>query len=119
VSWVGLTLGIGGEGARMTSRMFFGGWLYPDAFSGAVAAAELTFDADGSDCAAMGTDVPQATRAPAKKQCKAFRTGISSLRFRSLAKTSSQDDADAGDSNRPLAENLTWVELASQRKPWN
>jgi hypothetical protein len=28
----------------MTSRMFFGGWLYPDAFSGAVAAAELTFE---------------------------------------------------------------------------
>jgi hypothetical protein len=64
--------------------MFFGGWLYPDAASLAVAAAAVPFD-DESDCATMGTDVAQATRAPAKKQYKAFRTGISFLQINSPA----------------------------------
>jgi hypothetical protein len=68
--------------------MFFGGWLYPDAPSVAdagVAAAfnelglnGLTFNKDEFDCAAMGTEVEQATSAPTKRKCKAFRTGISS-----------------------------------------
>ena len=31
VSCVGLTLATGGEGACITSRIFFGGWSYPDA----------------------------------------------------------------------------------------
>ncbi len=68
--------------------MFFGGWLYPDAPSVADAGAaatfnelrfnELTFNKDEFDCAAMGTHVAQATSVPTKRQCKAFRTGISS-----------------------------------------
>jgi hypothetical protein len=58
VSCVGLTTGDGGEGARITSRMFFGGRLYPEA--------------DESDCAAMGSDIAQTTTAATKKRFKAF-----------------------------------------------
>jgi hypothetical protein len=80
VSCVGLTLGLGGDGACITSRMFFGGWLYPDVPSVEVAAVETTFNADGFDWAEMGTAVTQATSAPTNKRFKALRTGISSLR---------------------------------------
>src|SRR5271170_5284842 len=55
---------MGGEGACMTSRMFFGGWSYPD---------EL-------DCAAMGRQVAQATSAPIQRHLRVFPTGISFLR---------------------------------------
>jgi hypothetical protein len=67
----------------MTSRIPFGGWLYPDAPSFATA-AELTFARDDLDCAAMGTDVKQATTIPTKKHVKAFCAGISSLLFNTL-----------------------------------
>jgi hypothetical protein len=50
--------------------MFFGGWLYPDVPSTGIADTEVAFDRDDDedefDCAAMGTDVAQATSAPAK-----------------------------------------------------
>src|SRR5271156_6142216 len=71
-SCVGLTSGIGGEGACITSRMYFGGWLYPD--------GEF-------DCAATGADTAQAKSAPSKRDFKAFRTDISFLRFNSRAKS--------------------------------
>ena len=92
MSCVGLTLGIGGEGARITSRMFFGGWLYPDAPSTGDAGAEVTFEEDEVDCAVMGTHVVKATSVPNKRHFKAFWGGISSLRLNSPAKTDRQDD---------------------------
>jgi hypothetical protein len=58
--------------------MFFGGWLYPDAPSIGAADAEVTFNKDEFDCAAMGTGVAQATSAATNRKFKAFRTGISS-----------------------------------------
>ena len=42
-------------------------------------AAGAAFEADEADCADMGTNVAQATSAPANRQFKAFRTGISFL----------------------------------------
>src|SRR5580698_5429660 len=94
-SWVGLTLGTGGEGACITSRMFLGGWLYPDTPSVAIAAAEVTpNEKDALDCAAICA--AQATSAPTKRKCKAFRTGISFLRCNSPAKTDRQDNASCG-----------------------
>jgi hypothetical protein len=67
--------------------MLFGGWLYPDAASNGLAAADAGFEEDkAADCAAMGTGVAQATSAPAKRQFKAFRTGIRFLRFSSQQK---------------------------------
>jgi hypothetical protein len=67
--------------------MFFGGWLYPDAAWVGVVAAEVTSnEKDALDCAAMGPDVAQASSVPTKKKCKAFRIGISSLRFKSPRK---------------------------------
>jgi hypothetical protein len=65
----------------MTSRMFFGGWLYPEVASTGLAGAGVTLDENEVACPAMGTDVAQATSAPTKRQFKAFRPGISSLRF--------------------------------------
>jgi hypothetical protein len=58
--------------------MFFGGWLYPEVNSFGAAGAEVTLGKDALDCAAMGTDVKQATTAPTNKQVKAFWPGISS-----------------------------------------
>lgn len=85
-------MGIGGEGACITSKIFLGGWLYPDALSTGFAGAEVPFDGDEFDCAAMGADAVQATSAPAKRQFKALRTGISLLRFTSQVKADRQDD---------------------------
>jgi hypothetical protein len=85
VSFVGLTSGIGGEGACITSKMFLGGWLYPDAPS--LGVAEVTFGGDEFDCAALGTPIVQAKSVPTKRQFKAFRTGISSSPLRFTAKT--------------------------------
>jgi hypothetical protein len=67
--------------------MLFGGWSYPDAAAIGVAGAEATFNKDEFDCAAMGTNVAQATSAPTKRQFKAFRTDISFLYFNSPTKT--------------------------------
>jgi len=66
----------------MTSKMFFGGWLYPDGLSLEIADAKATFNEEGLDCAARDIEVAQVRTpsAPAKKQFKAFRTGIGSLR---------------------------------------
>jgi hypothetical protein len=86
LSCVGLSRGTGGEGARMTARMFFGGWLYPDVpWIGAVDFA-AAFGKDEVDCAAMGTDAAQASSAQAKRQFKAFWIGINCLRFISPGK---------------------------------
>jgi hypothetical protein len=82
-SCVGLIRGWGGEGASMTSRMFFGGWLYPDAPSYG-AAGEATFEKDEFVCAAKGTGVRQTTINPTKREVKAFQAGISLLRFNTL-----------------------------------
>jgi hypothetical protein len=76
---------MGGEGASMTSRMFFGGWLYPDAASTGVAGTEDAFDRDAPGCAAIGTDIAQKTSAATKRQFRVFLTGIPSLPFNSLA----------------------------------
>jgi hypothetical protein len=77
--------------------MFFGGWLYPDTPSVAVAAAEVTSnEKEAFDCAAMGP--AQATSAPtkSKRKCKVFRTDISSLRFDSPAKPIDKTTLRAG-----------------------
>ena len=47
-------MGSGGEGASMTSRMFFGGWLYPLAPSFGATVAEVALEEAESDCARMG-----------------------------------------------------------------
>jgi hypothetical protein len=73
VSCVGLTLGVGGEGARMTSRMFVGGWLYPEG------SAKVATDKDEVDCAATGAGVIDAASAATKRQVKLFWAGISSI----------------------------------------
>ena len=78
---IGLTLCTGSEGARITSRMFFGGWSYPEAPSTGGAGAVSNFDGDAIDCAAVGADIAQATSAPAKRQFKAFWTRISPAHF--------------------------------------
>jgi hypothetical protein len=67
--------------------MYFGGWSYPEASLIGVAAAEVPLNGDEFDCAAMGTDITQAASAPAKRNFKAFWTGISSLNFNSSGKT--------------------------------
>jgi hypothetical protein len=64
-SWVGLILGRGGEGASITSRMFFGGWLYPDAPSFGADVAEVTLEVE-FDCARAGT-IAHAARAISKR----------------------------------------------------
>jgi hypothetical protein len=61
--------------------MFFGGWLYPDACSTSFAGAAVPFERDEFDCAALGAYAAQRTNTPAKRWFKAFRTGISLLRF--------------------------------------
>lgn len=68
MSRVGLTMGCGGEGACITSRMYCGGLLYP---SPGLAEVEVRFE--GADtCAALTMHVEQAARAAAKKQIDAF-----------------------------------------------
>jgi hypothetical protein len=69
---VGLTKGDGGEGARITSRMFFGGWLYPVAPSIGVTAGEAGFVEDEPDCAWMGKDVAQATSVTARRYLQVY-----------------------------------------------
>ena len=59
VSRVGLTKGCGGEGAFMTSRMFCGGWLYPEALSGLDCGAD--FETGNADCATASADVSETT----------------------------------------------------------
>jgi hypothetical protein len=76
-------MGMGGEGASMTSRMLFGGWLYPDS-SASAAGAEVAPEEDELDCARTVTDVAQAKSGPTRRQIKVFRAGISSLRFNAL-----------------------------------
>src|SRR5580704_9386977 len=90
VSFVGLTLGIGGAGACITSRIFFGGLSYPDAPAFAAAGAELLFDEAEFDCAAAGADAAQVISTPAKTQFTAFQTDINSLRCNSPAKADRQ-----------------------------
>src|SRR5580704_646849 len=76
---------MGGEGACITSRMSFGGWLYPEGPSIGVADAAVKFNKDACDCAARGRDTAQARSAPIKRQFKTFRTCITYLRFDSPA----------------------------------
>ena len=80
-SCVGLTSGTGGDGASMTSRMSFGGRLYPDALSFDAGGAEVTFEKEELDCAAMRTDVARASSAPSSIKVKVLGVGISFLRF--------------------------------------
>jgi hypothetical protein len=61
----------------MTSRIFFGGRLYPEALSAGAAG----FESDEGDCAVIGTQVEQTMSAPTKKQFQTFRTCINFLRF--------------------------------------
>src|SRR5271170_7505826 len=92
VSFVGLTLGIGGAGACITSRIFFGGLSYPDAPAFAAAGAEPLFDEAEVDCADAGkvADAAQVISTPAKTQFTAFQTDINSLRCSSPAKAARQ-----------------------------
>jgi hypothetical protein len=60
--------------------MFFGGWLYPDALS-TFAAADATLDEVEADWAEEGAHAAQVAKIPTKKKLKAFRTGITCLRF--------------------------------------
>ena len=92
MSCVGLTMGVGGEGACITSKMFFGGWLYPDACSTGFAGAAVPFERGTFDSADMGADAAQTTSPPAKRHFKALRTGISLLRFTPRAKIDRRDD---------------------------
>jgi hypothetical protein len=48
-------------GARITSRMFFGGRLYPEAVSFGAAGLE-----DAVDCATAGANIAQTNSAPIK-----------------------------------------------------
>jgi len=76
MSFVGLISGRGSEGAPITSRMYCGGLLYPDASSTGVADAEVALEEDSFDCADMSPHGIQATNTPAKRQFKGFRTLI-------------------------------------------
>jgi hypothetical protein len=81
VSCAGLTKGHGGEGARITSSISFGGWSYPDALGAGTAGDEVGFDKDEFVCAATSTDIQEATSVPTKIRLQAFWIGISTLRF--------------------------------------
>ena len=71
-SCVGLTTGCGGDGARITSRMYFGGWLYPEAVSAAFD-TDTGFGEDGAACAAATTPMRQTNSAVPTAQQKGFR----------------------------------------------
>jgi hypothetical protein len=77
-------MGCGGAGARMTSRIFCGGWLYPDAFS-LGAGAEGAFAEDDVDCALIGARAAQIMSTPIKRRPTAFRIRMNSLRMDSPA----------------------------------
>lgn len=70
LSWVGLTTGWGGDPARITSRMFCGGWLYPDAASAGFADDGR---AEEADCAVTREDVAHVKSAAARRQNTALR----------------------------------------------
>ncbi len=70
----------------MTSRMFFGGWLYPEDVSAGSAAV---FEEDDTDCAAAGAQNAQTTNAsissaPAKRRFLSLRKCMSFLRLISV-----------------------------------
>jgi hypothetical protein len=72
--------------------MFFGGRLYPDVLSMGLDAADVAFVKAGFACAERGIDAHHATNTPTRRQFKAFRTGITSLRFNSPAKSERQNE---------------------------
>jgi hypothetical protein len=81
-SCVGLTSGAGGAGAFITSRMSWGGLLYPDApFAG----TEVALDADGFDCAAIDKQVVQTMSAAANIKLRTLWNLIIFLRLYSQA----------------------------------
>ena len=55
--------------------------MYPDALSFDAGGAEVTFEKEELDCAAMRTDVARASSAPSSIKVKVLGVGISSLRF--------------------------------------
>ena len=70
MSCVGLTSGAGAEGAFITSRMYWGGWLYPDApFAG----AEVMLDADDFDCAAFDCAAADKQVVQANERCGKYK----------------------------------------------
>jgi len=91
VSCAGLTTGHGGEGARITSRISFGGWLYPEGLCAGTACVEAAFSKDEFVCARTSADIEEATSAPTKRRLKAFWTRMSTLRLNFPAKTDRQD----------------------------
>lgn len=68
---MGLTRGCGGEGARITSRMYCGGWLYPEAVSAGFA-GDAGFAVGEADCAKARTPKKQIAKAAAAQR-KGFR----------------------------------------------
>src|SRR5580704_11483600 len=89
-SWVGLTLGTGGEGACITSRIFLGGWLYPDAAS------------TEPDCAATGRDTAQVTITPTIRWFRAFRTDITFPPLQFTGRTGSGANLTLGESGKSM-----------------
>lgn len=84
MSCAGLTTGRGAEGARITSRISFGGLSYPDAsdaLCAETAGEEAAFDEDEFVCAATSTDMDEATSAPTNRRIKVFWNCMSTLRF--------------------------------------
>jgi hypothetical protein len=71
----------------MTLRMFFGGWLYPDAPSTGFADADAALDNNEFDCAATGINVAETTSGPTRRTFNTFRTDITFLHFDSPQKT--------------------------------
>jgi hypothetical protein len=61
-------------GARITSRIFFGGWLYPDVVSLAAAGAAAAIEEVdvNVDCAAVGTHAAPATSTAVSRSFNAF-----------------------------------------------
>ena len=82
VSLVGLTLAVGGDGARITSRIFFGGWLYPDSpLTGTAGAGVAPFEDEFG-----GTGAALAASVATKIKGKASWADINSLRLDLSAK---------------------------------
>jgi hypothetical protein len=59
--------------------MFFGGWLYPDAFSAGLAITGVALNNKEFDCALTGINVAEPTNAPARRTLNTFRNDITFL----------------------------------------
>jgi hypothetical protein len=69
---------VGGDCACITSRMDFGGWLYPDALAAAAGTAVegVALDGDELDWAVADAHVARRRRAPTKRVREVFRKRI-------------------------------------------